>query len=101
MWSVVCIVSDKRISYSLVEGELPEAEFTGSRRECLAYIRYRVRQKLKDFGIVSAAKPTRRLQVFAVSGFSRLLRFYIELIRFAQSFIWGYPPFPSCDSRKD
>jgi hypothetical protein len=25
--------------YSLVEGELPEAEFTGSRRECLAYIR--------------------------------------------------------------
>jgi hypothetical protein len=39
MWSVVCIVSDKRVSYSLVEGELPEAEFKGSRRECLAYIR--------------------------------------------------------------
>ena len=39
MWSVVCIVSDKRVSYSLIEGELPEAEFTGSRRECLAYIR--------------------------------------------------------------
>jgi hypothetical protein len=39
MWSVVCIVSDKRVSYLLVEGELPEAEFTGSRRECLAYIR--------------------------------------------------------------
>jgi hypothetical protein len=100
MWSVVCIVSDKRVSYSLVEGELPEAEFTGSRRECLAYIRYRVRQKLKNFGIVSAAKPTRRLQAFAVSGFSRLLRFYIKLIRVAQSFIWGIPPDPRATQDK-
>jgi hypothetical protein len=39
MWSVICTVSDNKIIYSLVQGEAPEAEFTGSRRQCLAYIR--------------------------------------------------------------
>ncbi len=51
------------------------AEFTGSRRECLAYIRYQVGEKLKNVGVVSAAKPTRSLQVFDFSGFSRLAMF--------------------------
>jgi len=39
MWSVICTVSDNKVIYSLVQGEAPEAEFTGSRRQCLAYIR--------------------------------------------------------------
>jgi hypothetical protein len=39
MWSVVCIISDGQIRYQLVQGELPEADFTGTRRQCLAYIR--------------------------------------------------------------
>jgi hypothetical protein len=37
MWSVICTVSDNKVIYSLVQGEAPEAEFTGSRRQCLAY----------------------------------------------------------------
>lgn len=39
MWSVVCIISDGQVRYQLVQGELPEADFTGTRRQCLAYIR--------------------------------------------------------------
>jgi len=39
MWSVVCIISDGQIRYQLVQGELPEADFIGTRRQCLAYIR--------------------------------------------------------------
>ncbi|HEY9904674.1 MAG TPA: hypothetical protein V6D43_19940 [Candidatus Sericytochromatia bacterium] len=39
MWSVVCIVNDNQVRYTLIKGEVPEADFTGSRRECLAYIR--------------------------------------------------------------
>ena len=39
MWSVVCIINDGQVRYQLVQGELPEADFTGSRRQCLAYIR--------------------------------------------------------------
>ncbi|MDP8963012.1 MAG: hypothetical protein M3O33_03310 [Cyanobacteriota bacterium] len=38
--------------------------------------------------------------MFAVSGFSRLLRFYIKLIRVAQSFIWGMPPDPRATQDK-
>ena len=39
MWSVICTVSDNKVIYSLIQGEAPEAEFRGSRRQCLAYIR--------------------------------------------------------------
>jgi hypothetical protein len=39
MWSVVCIVNDNQVRYTLIKGEVPEADFTGTRRECLAYIR--------------------------------------------------------------
>ncbi|MDP8962905.1 MAG: hypothetical protein M3O33_02740 [Cyanobacteriota bacterium] len=55
---------------------------------------------MKRLGAFSAAKPTIRLQVFAVSGFSRLLRFYIELIHFVQSFTWGIPPDPRATQDK-
>jgi hypothetical protein len=27
MWSVICTVSDNKVIYSLVQGEVPEAEF--------------------------------------------------------------------------
>jgi hypothetical protein len=47
MWSVICTVSDNKVIYSLVQGEAPEAEFTGSRRQCLAYIR-RMSAEWKD-----------------------------------------------------
>jgi hypothetical protein len=36
MWSVICTVSDNKVIYSLVQGEVPSAEFTGSRHQCLA-----------------------------------------------------------------
>lgn len=39
MWSVLCVISDKETRYTLVKGEVPEAEFIGTRRQCLAYIR--------------------------------------------------------------
>jgi hypothetical protein len=39
LWSVVCVVSDKGTRYTLVKGDVPEADFKGSRRQCLAYIR--------------------------------------------------------------
>lgn len=39
MWSVVCIVNDNQVRYSLIKGEVKEADFVGTRRECLAYIR--------------------------------------------------------------
>jgi hypothetical protein len=39
MWSVICTISDNQVRYSLIKGEVREAEFTGSRRQCLAYIR--------------------------------------------------------------
>jgi hypothetical protein len=37
-WSVVCVVSDSGTTYSLVKGEHPEADFVGSKRQCLRYI---------------------------------------------------------------
>ena len=37
-WSVICVVSDEGIVYSVVQGNLPEADFVGSRRQCLRWI---------------------------------------------------------------
>jgi hypothetical protein len=37
-WSVVCIISDEGVSYTLVKGIHPEADFVGSKKECLKYI---------------------------------------------------------------
>ena len=80
------------------------AEFTGSRRECLAYIHYRVRQKLKSVGVVSAAKPTRSLQVFDFSGFSResdVWAFIRKIWDSLREVVYlGDTPRPPCDSRK-
>jgi hypothetical protein len=38
-WSVLLKVADNETVYSLVNGEHPEAVFTGSKRQCLKYIR--------------------------------------------------------------
>ena len=38
-WSVFLRVADNETVYSLVSGEHPEAVFTGSKRQCLKYIR--------------------------------------------------------------
>jgi hypothetical protein len=38
-WSVVCVINDNEVRYQLVQGKLPEADFTDTRRQCLAYIR--------------------------------------------------------------
>ncbi|HEY9797498.1 MAG TPA: hypothetical protein V6D30_17765 [Leptolyngbyaceae cyanobacterium] len=35
----MCTISDNQVRYTLVKGEIPEADFKGSRRQCLAYIR--------------------------------------------------------------
>ena len=37
-WSVVCIISDCGTVYSVIKGKHPEAEFVGSRRQCLKWI---------------------------------------------------------------
>jgi hypothetical protein len=37
-WSVVCVVSDQETTYSIVKGVHPEADFVGSRKQCLRYI---------------------------------------------------------------
>lgn len=37
-WSVVCTVSDFGVTYSIVFGQHPEADFIGSKRQCLKYI---------------------------------------------------------------
>jgi hypothetical protein len=38
-WSVILRVADTQTVYSLVSGEHPEAVFTGSKKQCLKYIR--------------------------------------------------------------
>jgi len=38
-WSVVLTVSDFETYYSLVKGNHAEAVFTGTKRECLRYIK--------------------------------------------------------------
>jgi hypothetical protein len=38
-WSVIVKVADYETIYSLVSGEHPEAVFTGSKKQCLKYIR--------------------------------------------------------------
>lgn len=38
-WSVILQVDDDGTLYSLVSGEHPEAVFTGSKKQCLKYIR--------------------------------------------------------------
>jgi hypothetical protein len=38
-WSVILRVDDDETVYSLVSGEHPEAVFTGSKKQCLKYIR--------------------------------------------------------------
>jgi len=38
-WSVVLRVSDSETYYSLVQGEHSEAVFTGTKKQCLKYIR--------------------------------------------------------------
>jgi hypothetical protein len=38
-WSVILRVDDDETVYSLVGGEHPEAVFTGSKKQCLNYIR--------------------------------------------------------------
>jgi hypothetical protein len=38
-WSVVLRVDDSETFYSSVQGNHPEAVFTGSKRECLKYIK--------------------------------------------------------------
>ena len=38
-WSVIVRVADYETIYSLVRGEHPEAVFTGSKKQCLKYIR--------------------------------------------------------------
>jgi hypothetical protein len=38
-WSVILHVNDDKAVYSLVSGEHPEAVFTGSKKQCLKYIR--------------------------------------------------------------
>jgi len=37
-WSVICVISDEGVSYSIVRGAHPEADFVGSKRQCLKYI---------------------------------------------------------------
>jgi hypothetical protein len=37
-WSVICFVSDEGTTYSVVKGVHPEADFVGSRQQCLRYI---------------------------------------------------------------
>lgn len=37
-WSVIAIISDSGITYSIVKGKHPEADFVGSKRQCLRYI---------------------------------------------------------------
>lgn len=39
VWSVVCIISDGQITFQLIQGELPTADFTGTQRQCNNYIR--------------------------------------------------------------
>jgi hypothetical protein len=39
IWSVVCIISDEGTVYSLVRGEHSDSIFSGSKRECLNYIK--------------------------------------------------------------
>jgi hypothetical protein len=34
----VCIISDEGVSYTLIKGIHPEADFVGSKKECLKYI---------------------------------------------------------------
>jgi hypothetical protein len=38
-WSVLLSVADNETVYSLVSGEHSEAVFTGSKKQCLKYIR--------------------------------------------------------------
>jgi hypothetical protein len=38
-WSVVLMVSDSETYYSLVQGEVLQAVFVGSKKQCLKYIR--------------------------------------------------------------
>jgi hypothetical protein len=38
-WSVVLRISDSETYYSLVEGEVSEAVFIGTKKQCLKYIR--------------------------------------------------------------
>lgn len=44
-WSVVVIVSDSGISYSVVSGVHPEADFIGTKRQCLKYIYQQFEEK--------------------------------------------------------
>jgi hypothetical protein len=37
-WSVICVVSDEGTTYSIVKGTHPEADFIGSKKQCLKYI---------------------------------------------------------------
>ena len=38
-WSVVLTISDSETYYSLVQGEVSQAVFVGSKKQCLKYIR--------------------------------------------------------------
>lgn len=38
-WSVIVRIADYETIYSLVSSEHPEAVFTGSKKQCLQYIR--------------------------------------------------------------
>jgi hypothetical protein len=37
-WSVICVVSDEGTTYTIVKGVHFEADFVGSKRQCLKYI---------------------------------------------------------------
>jgi hypothetical protein len=39
IWSVVATIDDDGVRYSLVRGEHSDSIFSGSKRECLNYIR--------------------------------------------------------------
>jgi hypothetical protein len=37
-WSVVVTISDFGVTYSIVSGQHPEADFIGTKKQCLKYI---------------------------------------------------------------
>jgi hypothetical protein len=37
-WSVVVTISDSGVTYSIVSGQHPEADFIGTKKQCLKYI---------------------------------------------------------------
>jgi hypothetical protein len=49
-WSVILRVADTQTVYSLVSGEHPEAVFTGSKKQCLKYIRAITQRRNKALG---------------------------------------------------